>query len=403
MKFISCAEGFRPIRRLFLHADRIISLAVKTAAAGIAPAPIVSLRVADVTDLDDLVALEQVCFDGDRLSRRSFRKFLTNPTARFVVATIDGAIAGYAMLLFRAGTSLARLYSIAVAPGARGHGIGEKLIRDAEEGAFGRDRVLLRLEVRADNAPAIRLYERLGYRRIGKYLAYYEDDTDALRYEKWLRGQDRPATLVPYFEQTTDFTCGPCCVGMAIAHFRPDFVMSPVEEIRLWRESTTVFMMSGPGGCDPHGLAVSAAQAGLAADIHVSREGSLFLDSVRDPEKRRVMDLAQEDFRRQAASYDIPVLYAPFDIAGIRKALAEGALVVVLVSAFRMFRRKLPHWILVVGDDGRHLVIHDPWVEDRELESHVDAASLPIPYAEFDRMARYGRTGLRAAVVLRRK
>ncbi|MGB3840666.1 MAG: GNAT family N-acetyltransferase, partial [Rhodanobacter sp.] len=44
----------------------------------------------------------------------------------------------------------------------------------------------LRLEVRPDNAAAIRLYERAGFRRFGAYRRYYEDGTDAWRYEQAL-------------------------------------------------------------------------------------------------------------------------------------------------------------------------------------------------------------------------
>jgi ribosomal protein S18 acetylase RimI-like enzyme len=376
---------------------------VNTLTPGAPPVDSVHIRKAVTADLDDLVRLEEACFDSDRLSRRSFRKLLGSHTADCAVALLGNRVVGYALLLFRAGTGLARLYSIAVAPDLRGTGVGQALFGWAEQIAFERDRVLLRLEVRDDNEPAIRLYERLGYRRIGRYLSYYQDKTDALRFEKWLRGPNRPTTTVPYYEQTTDFTCGPCCLLMAIKHFRPEFAMGPVEEIRLWRESTSVFMMSGTGGCDPHGLAVAAAAYGIAAEVHVSHEGGLFLDSVRSAEKRRVMDLAQEDFRRQAVALGVPIRHEPYGLDDLRAAIADGAVAVVLVSAFRMFRKKVPHWVLVVGDDGRNMVIHDPWVEDRELESHVDAANLPIPHGEFGRMARYGRQGLRATVVLRRK
>ncbi|MCX5495024.1 GNAT family N-acetyltransferase/peptidase C39 family protein [Kaistia dalseonensis] len=374
--------------------------------AGSAPADrstLFALRLAVVADVDALVDLEERCFAGDRMSRRSFRKLVDAPTAALAVAqTPHGDLVGYALLLFRAGTGMARLYSIAVAPDRRSAGIGEALMAEAERLAFARDRIVLRLEVREDNPGAIRLYERLGFRRIGRYLDYYEDHANALRYEKRLRGAGH-STAVPYYEQTTDFTCGPCCVMMALAHFRPDYTLAPVEEIKLWRQATTVFMMSGVGGCDPHGLAVSAARNGLAAAVHVSRDGSLFLDSVRDPEKRRVMTLAQEDFRRQTIAFDIPIFHTPLDVEAIRAALAEGALVIVLVSAYAMFGKKVPHWILVVGDDGRHLFVHDPWVEDRELETHADAANLPIPYADFERMARWGREPLRAAVVLKQR
>lgn len=377
--------------------------AVKNESTGSGQAPTLPLRNATPADLDGLVELEAVCFESDRLSRRSFRKLVDSPTAACRVAAAAGRIVGYALLLFRSGTGLARLYSIAVHPAQRGTGLGALLLKDSERIAFDRDRVILRLEVREDNVEAIRLYQRHGYRRIGRYLNYYADRTDALRFEKRLRGADSPTTTVPYYEQTTDFTCGPCCVMMALAYFHPGYSLDPVEEIRIWREATTVFLMSGIGGCDPHGLATVAARDGLAAEVHVNREGSLFLGSVRDREKQRVMALAQEDFRRQTVAYGIPILYEPLGVAALRVALAEGALVVVLVSAYRMFGRKIPHWILVVGDDGRHFIIHDPWVEDVELESHADAANLPIPYNEFDRMARYGRDGLRAAVVLRKR
>lgn len=362
-----------------------------------------AIRDANPADLDGLVEIETLCFDTDRLSRRSFRKLIDSPTAACRVATEAGRIVGYALLLFRSGTGLARLYSIAANPAFRGAGLGTRLLKDAEVCAFDRDRVILRLEVREDNADAIRLYERCGYRRIGRYLNYYADRTDALRFEKRLRGADTPTTTVPYYEQTTDFTCGPCCVMMALAYFRPDYSLEPVEEIRIWRDATTVFLMSGIGGCDPHGLAAVAAREGIQAEVYVNKEGSLFLGSVRDREKQRVMTLSQEDFRRQAAAYGIPTIHQPLGVDAIRTAVSKGALVVVLVSAYRMFGKKIPHWILVVGDDGRHFIIHDPWVEDVELESHADAANLPIPYNELDRMARYGRDGLRAAVVLRKR
>ena len=78
-------------------------------------------------------------------------------------------------MFFHAAHRIARLYSIAVAPEARGTGIGEALLAAAERHARTRGAIAMRLEVRADNAAAQRLYERRGYRRFGIRRRYYED------------------------------------------------------------------------------------------------------------------------------------------------------------------------------------------------------------------------------------
>jgi ribosomal protein S18 acetylase RimI-like enzyme len=44
----------------------------------------------------------------------------------------------------------------------------------------------MRLEVRPDNRAAVDLYRSAGYEPFGRYAAYYEDDSDALRMEKAL-------------------------------------------------------------------------------------------------------------------------------------------------------------------------------------------------------------------------
>lgn len=358
------------------------------------------IRPATLSDIDALVAVENAVFATDRISRRSFRQLIEGDTAETFIAEAGGGIRGYAMVLFRQGSGVARLYSLAVMPDGTGGGIGRKLLETAEQAAFDRDRLVLRLEVREDNARALSLYEKNGYRRIGREESYYEDGAPALRYEKLLRGNAPLRTRVPYYEQSAEFTCGPACLMMAKGHFEPDFTPDAVMEVRLWREATTVFMMSGPGGCEPFGLAVAAHEHGLTSEIFVSRSGPLFLESVRDMEKRRVMELAQTDFQQRAAGYGINVNLRAFQLADIREALSAGRLVAVLISGFLMFGKKVPHWVLAIGDDGDHIMIHDPWIEDERGETVADAANIPIPYDIFMGMAQFGRRGLRSAVIL---
>jgi ribosomal protein S18 acetylase RimI-like enzyme len=144
------------------------------------------IRRATPADLDALLALERQAFTTDHLSRRQYRHHIVSESARVLVAVDGSGLLGKAVLFLRGNTDIARLYSIAVAHVARGRGVGEALVRAVERTARALGRRRLRLEVRQDNAGAIRLYERLGYRRFGAHAGFYEDGADAWRYEKSL-------------------------------------------------------------------------------------------------------------------------------------------------------------------------------------------------------------------------
>jgi [ribosomal protein S18]-alanine N-acetyltransferase len=103
-----------------------------------------------------------------------------------MVARSDGDIAGVAVILFRANSRIARLYSIAVAPHATGRGIASALIAAAENAALARNCRLLRLEVHEKNHAAIKLYLKTGYHAFGRHRQYYQDRGHALRFEKRL-------------------------------------------------------------------------------------------------------------------------------------------------------------------------------------------------------------------------
>ncbi|MBV4475968.1 GNAT family N-acetyltransferase [Pseudomonas sp. COW3] len=141
-------------------------------------------RLAVMDDLPALLALELRCFATDRLSRRSFRRMIERAHGQLRVIESEGQLLGYALVLFRRGTSSARLYSIAIAGTARGGGWGKRLLQHVEACAAEHGCTHLRLEVRIDNPVAIALYERNGYRRFGLIHDYYEDHTDALRMQK---------------------------------------------------------------------------------------------------------------------------------------------------------------------------------------------------------------------------
>ncbi|HET8898584.1 MAG TPA: N-acetyltransferase [Rhodanobacteraceae bacterium] len=143
------------------------------------------VRRAAAVDEEALCTLEQRVFCGDRLSRAQFRRHLDSDTALVLVSTDHGKLLGDAVLFFRRGSTVVRLYSLVAAPEARGRGVGRALLAAAERHARRRGREL-RLEVRVDNTAAIALYESAGYQRFGQRAAYYEDGCDAWRYRKTL-------------------------------------------------------------------------------------------------------------------------------------------------------------------------------------------------------------------------
>lgn len=150
------------------------------------------IRLARASDVDALLAIEHAAFAGDRLSRRSLRQLVEARSAIVLVAVSGDAVAGYCLLLLRSGSRIARLYSIAVAPGRKG--IGRPLLERAEGAARARGAGELRLEVRADNARAVALYERCGYVAFGSRPDYYHDGQAAIRLRKALAPEAvRPA------------------------------------------------------------------------------------------------------------------------------------------------------------------------------------------------------------------
>jgi ribosomal-protein-alanine acetyltransferase len=144
------------------------------------------LRRGAERDLDALLALEHSVFSGDRLSRRQFRHHVDARSSDLIVAASAAGVDGYALLFSRSGSLIGRIYSIAVAPSARGQGLGNRLLQRLESIARARGLAEMRLEVRKDNDAAIALYERRGYQRFDERRGYYADGADAWRLSKSL-------------------------------------------------------------------------------------------------------------------------------------------------------------------------------------------------------------------------
>lgn len=362
------------------------------------------IRSADETDIPALVRIENRSFRTDRLSPKRFQYMIARANgATLVDVDRRGEVRGYALVLFSRGTPLARLYSIAVDPAHRKQGIGKALLAAIEQAARKNHAAYMRLEVRAEDKRTQSLYYRAGYRRFGYHEAYYEDRADAIRMQKAIAPGPAPSsTKIPYRAQSLDFTCGPAAVMMAMKALNPKTEVSREEELRLWRESTTVFMTSGLGGCSAHGLALAVAKRGFNVELYLVDRGVPFEDSVRDEKKKEVIRLVHKDFLNQIRASGIPVHRRALSVSALREAFTSGGIPIVLVSAYLLTGEKQPHWVVVTGFDDTYIYLHDPYVDTSQAHTATDRMHLPVPLKIFDRMARYGQSQQRAALIVRR-
>ncbi|MBO1768471.1 ribosomal protein S18-alanine N-acetyltransferase [Allobranchiibius sp. GilTou38] len=142
------------------------------------------------TDIDTLVELEQRLFVDDAWSARTWWSELAGrPQRVYLVAQDDDRVVGYAGLSVAG--DVADVMTIAVAPGAQGTGVGRLLLEELVAQASAAAVSVVLLEVRSDNDPARKLYERNGFEQIGVRRRYYQPgDIDALVMRRHLRQEE---------------------------------------------------------------------------------------------------------------------------------------------------------------------------------------------------------------------
>ncbi len=362
-----------------------------------------TLRAARPSDLGDFVRLEQLGFASDRFSREQFRYLLSEAHASAFVVSQGGAAVGTAIVLWRKNATVGRLYSIVLDPAYQGKGLAQRLLAACERAAREEGCTRLSLEVRADNARAIRFYEREGFRALETLPAYYEDGTDGLK--MWKRVEaDVPDGIrldLPYYPQTLEFTCGAASLMMAMKHYDPGLKLNRALELMLWKEATLIFMTSGLGGCGPFGLALAARRRGYGARVLLSSRRTPFLSSVRSEDKKEVVRLVHEQLRQQADASGVRAEYRDFSAEDVIEGLAHDEVPILLISTYRLHQVKAPHWVAVTGHDETYLYFHDPY-EGFYVEDKLQAQHVRIPLAEFPKIRRYGKDVTKSVVFLSR-
>lgn len=116
----------------------------------------------------DILKIENVCFSVP-WSESSVRESLSNENSHFYLALADGETAGYIGVQIFSGEGY--VTNVGVLPEFRRRGIAKALIKRALENEME----FLTLEVRESNLPAIGLYEKLGFERVGVRPRFYRE------------------------------------------------------------------------------------------------------------------------------------------------------------------------------------------------------------------------------------
>lgn len=122
--------------------------------------------------VSQVAALERICF-SDPWSESSVAGELANPISLWLVAMEDGQLAGYVGSQSVMGES--DMMNLAVDPAFRRRGVGQSLVRALIEALGKHGNHSLSLEVRASNAPALALYQNLGFSQVGRRPNYYRN------------------------------------------------------------------------------------------------------------------------------------------------------------------------------------------------------------------------------------
>jgi ribosomal-protein-alanine N-acetyltransferase len=133
--------------------------------------------------VSQVAQLEKLCF-SDPWSENSVASELENPLSLWLVAEMDGAVAGY--VGSQTVIDETDMMNIAVHPDHRRQGIAAALIESLIDGLKQKGSHCLTLEVRASNKSARSLYEKLGFQQAGIRKNYYrnpKEDAIILRKE----------------------------------------------------------------------------------------------------------------------------------------------------------------------------------------------------------------------------
>lgn len=130
-------------------------------------------------DLDEILEIEKDSF-SDPWSRQGFEDALKYDYSALFAARVHNQVAGYCCLYHIIDEG--EIVNVAVAEAFRGRGIGERMLQKMLRFGMAKGVKRFILDVRVGNAPAIKLYRKLGFRPLVLEKNFYESPSE----DAWL-------------------------------------------------------------------------------------------------------------------------------------------------------------------------------------------------------------------------
>ena len=169
---------------------------------------------------------------------------------------------------------------------------------------------------------------------------------------------------VPYYRQSSEFSCGPACVVMVMKHFEPRLEIGRCLEFEIWRQCN----MIGIKGADPYGLSVPLIDAGYEVRLLTQRR------KVIDPAawKRRLLRNFSADEielslfgmrqnQKRALGRHLKVTFKRPMVSDVVRGVGEDFVPIALVHMGVVHSLNIPHWVVVTDVDEESVVFNDPY------------------------------------------
>jgi ribosomal-protein-alanine acetyltransferase len=137
----------------------------------------VKIEDASIKYLDRLFEIEMECFKSEAFTKQHIAQLLTNQNCISLMAKENDKIIGFVIgMVYVEGDILTgHILTLDVSLSHRRKGVGIKLLQEMEKIFRSKQVKVSRLEVREDNVAALNLYQKLGYRKVGRLRHYYGD------------------------------------------------------------------------------------------------------------------------------------------------------------------------------------------------------------------------------------